>query len=109
MGKAHSAVTASVSSIRRNSSVRFPPPVRASNARNAGTIMTQAPMLKASTKDSAFTDRHARWPALASGFYAVTASPRASSTPTPIQPANTLGLRKMEVIRTPSSTAPSSM
>ena len=26
----------------------------------------------------------------------------------PIQPANTLGLRKMEVIRTPSSTAPRS-
>ena len=62
-------------------------------------------MLNASTKDSAFTARHAVCAARGHRPSSVTASPSDSSTPSPMHPANTLGLMNMDVIRTPSSTA----
>ncbi len=97
-------VTTRVSTITISSPARRSFFSRARKIRNAGTIITQAPMLKASTKARELTDRQTRWTTRSQGFSAVEASPRLRSTPRPMQPANTLGFMKREVMRTPSST-----
>ena len=66
--------------------------------------MPLAPILKASRKDRALIYRQIRW-TVRSRPAEDTTRPRLRRVPRPTQPANTLGLVNMEVIRTPSSTA----
>ena len=104
MGKAHTSVTSSVSTIKISRLVRRSLFVSTRRTTNAGTIMAQAPMLNARIKAKASTDRQTRWNTLLFVLWAVTARPSPSKTPIPMHAANGLAYMNMEIIRMPSST-----